>query len=244
MSSNFNCIFEFNFNPIFINFGAQFGLQFSSMWLHLGSMGKQKINFGLKKASRFNFNRFFDDFHRFGTSIRELWAPTSFPKSWKNVIFITLLKQCTSSGINHHSKCSQISIAFVFLIWTRCMSEIHQKTLKNTFFVFHFCHFCKFWTSGSKNNLKLYDKSQNTKNVFKGQLHFSHQFCINFIKFSAELWSLFNSMWLDLGFIGRDKFQLWSQENPKFQFYWFLTNFHRCWLDLHSRALSPKSRRK
>ena len=99
--------------------------------LHLGSMGKQKINFGFKKASRFNFNRFFNDFHRFGTSIRELWAPTSFPKSWKNVIFITLLKQCTSSGINHHSKCSQISIAFLFLIWTRCMSEIHQKTLKN-----------------------------------------------------------------------------------------------------------------
>ena len=144
MSSKVNCIFEFKFSQICINFGAQFGLQFSSMWLHLGSMGKQKINFGLKKASRFNFNRFFNDFHRFGTSIRELWAPTSFSKLWKNIIFIILLKLCTSSGINHHSKCSQISIAFVFLSWTRGMSEIHQKTLKTHFLFFTFVIFARF----------------------------------------------------------------------------------------------------
>jgi hypothetical protein len=150
MSSNFNCIFEFNFNPIFINFGAQFGLQFSSMWLHLGSMGKQKINFGLKKASRFNFNRFFDDFHRFGTSIRELWAPTSFPKSWKNVIFITLLKQCTSSGINHHSKCSQISIAFVFWFGHAAWVKFIKKHWKTHFLFFTFVIFASFELQGQK----------------------------------------------------------------------------------------------
>ena len=58
-----------------------------------------------------------------------------------------------------------------------------------------------------------------------------------FINFGAQFGFQFSSMWLDLSSIGRAKFQLWSQESAKVQFYWFLTNFHRCWLDLHSRAL-------
>ena len=96
---------------------------------------RKKLTLVSRKPQGSIFIIFLAIFINLGPPLETFGLSNRLPSHEKNFVFKTLLEQCTSSGINHHSKRCQISFAFLFLIWARCISENHENTWEHKCFV-------------------------------------------------------------------------------------------------------------